>query len=445
MKLVLIGAGPLPGDSNKVASAAGLRTEQFLAELPADADITLILIEKSDSRTSEPEQAVDKRKCISIDKNDSRLFKRVKQAFAATKPDAVIGINTFPSYVAAKCVDDQTPLWADINGWSLAEVQAQAFSKQSNTPLAMAIAREKTIVKRADRFSVVSTAQKYALYGELALLGRLTKDTFMYPFVEVVENTCRPLTASESVQTSSSFRGKQIPEDAFLLLWLGGFNAWADAETLFKVMEKAITADGNIHLAITGGTLPGIDEQTFPEFQKRVENSSIADHIHFLSWLPKARLVDLMYESDVGLNIDRMCIETETGARNRLNEMLRFRLPLITTAGSEISRILGEHGAALVCTSGNVSDITDKILLLSKDIGERKRVSDCQETLIKTRFCATITQKPVRQWITNIQCAPERYQKGTLGKLALPVAAVGYLRTNGVRAFWRKLRQHIGT
>ncbi len=442
-KLLLVGAGPLPDDDDNIASAAGLRTLQFLNGLEGVEDVTLVVVENSESNDIKRFQRAINIRQIVVGKNNPRLFRIVKEEIKQRKPDVVIGINTFPAYVAASAIDKSTPFWADLNGWALAEVQAQAFARDTDIPLWQARQMESVIVKRADKISAVSTAQKHAIYGEMALLGRLTKDTFCYPFVEVVENSCRPLSAVESQSPERVFRGKSVPHDAILLLWLGGFNAWADEATLFAGMEKTITADPNIHLMITGGALIGIDEKTFYAFQQRVEKSKIKGHIHFCGWLPVASLRALLHEVDAGLNVDLPCAETMMGARNRLNEMLRFGIPILTTEGSEIAAILDEAGAALTCPSQDADILAEKILHLAQNIDVRKRLVDCQQTLIKKRFYATIVQKPVIQWLSNTQCAPNRHQHKQFGIMGLPLSGIVYLRNHGVRAFLRKAKQYV--
>lgn len=443
MKLLLIGAGPLPDDTDGVASASGLRTQQFLDGLPPGEDVTLVVVHNSGSTVEKRVEGVSQLRRIDVAKDDPHLFRKVRKIIREATPEAVIGINTFPSLVAAECVADKTPFWADLNGWALAEVQAQAAVRGSNLPLWQARRMETTIVRRADKISVVSTPQQYATYGELALLGRLDKDSFGYPLVEVVENSCRPLTEAEKHAPQKVFRGKRVPNEAILVLWLGGFNAWADEKTLFEGITEAIAHEPRLQLMVTGGSLAGIDETTFPRFRERVEASHIRDHVHFCGWLPLGELRSLLHETDIGINVDRICAETMMGARNRLNEMMRFGIPIVTTDGSEIARVLAEHGAALVAPCGDASQIAAQLLHLAGNIEERKRQQEWQEHLIKKRFYATIVQKPVIRWLTNTQCAPDRHQTKQSGVLMLPRSGLDYLHRRGMRAFWRRLRQYV--
>lgn len=443
MKLFLLGAGPLPDEPGKMASAEGLRTSQFLDGISSDISVTCILIEKHNREDQERESQQGSRRIIRLQKSNPLLLRTIRKEFQRLSPDAVVGVNTYPSLIAARILDKTTPFWADLNGWVIAEMQAQAFTQETNAFLSKGFFDEQTILRRADKISVVSTPQKFAVYGELAMLGRLSKELFAYPLVEVVENTCRPLEKQQHLSKEGNWRGKVAAADDFMLVWLGGFNAWADEKTLFEALEQAILMNNKIHFFATGGILAGIDEVSFARFAARVKKSKIAGNIHLLGWLAKDRLDALLCECDAGINVDRLCLETETGARNRLNEMLRYGMPIITTAGTEIAHILSEAKAALLCPSGNVPAIATAIATLADNQHVRKMLSQSQETLIKTRFCATITQKPVERWLINTQCAPDQHQGLRFSTFSLISAGTEYFRKHGTLGFFRKCQQYI--
>lgn len=450
MKLLLIGAGPLPQEQRGMANAGGLRTEQFLQIALASPDqsgrlpeITLITIEADAFAGVRSGKATGTIAHHLVSRQDGGLFRHVRTLARSAQPAAVIGINSFPAFVAARAIDRVLPFWADLNGWAIAELQAQAFGMQSNAFLPQGLDRERITLKRADRVSVVSTPQKFAVYGELAMLGRLGKDNFATSLVEVVENSCRSLDDAEKTSRSSIYRGKLVPADALIACWLGGFNAWADEKTLFEALEKAMKKEHRLHFLATGGILPGIDETSFGRFAERIKGSRYQDRYHLLGWVTPAEVTALLRESTVGLNVDRLCLETETGARNRLNEMLRFGLPIVSTRGAEIATVIAESGAGLIAESGDSDGIAQAILEIVGDeagASERKKAA---QGLINHRFCETMTGRYLQAWLRSPLCANDH------GKRALPTplvklqAAVMFYRQRGARAFFAKLRQTI--
>lgn len=448
MKILCVGAGPLPSENEGVVNAGGLRTAQFLAEIQWRYDMSLFVVENKEYNGIKTKKEETKGKKIfrhvAISKSSSNLKKSLRKEIKRFSPDIIIGMNTFPSFLTATCIPKSIPFWADINGWGMSEMQAQAASMGSNAFLSRGQEMETTILKRADRISVVSTPQKYATYGELALMGRLSKENLGYPFVTVIENSCLPLREYEKKQTKKIFRGKEFPKEAFVLLWIGGFNAWADEETLFYALEKAMSKNKNIHFVCTGKELKGIDETRFPHFQKLVEKSRFQKRFHLLGWLSSKELPFLFHECDAGINVDIACAETEFGARNRLNEFLRFKLPIITTQGAEISNILGEEKAALTCANGDVERLSQHVLALAASKAEQKHIKKRGEALRKGRFSATITQSSVQQWIQNPSQAPDRGKLVCFTqKTGILSAAITYYKQRGAHAFWKKILQKI--
>jgi hypothetical protein len=301
MKIFMIGAGPLPNENRGRVNAGGLRTRQFLEGILERHEVSLVVVEndfyadikviseETPCRKSVEDRGNEKKskrhfRHIAVSKCLPHLYSVLKKELFSFSPDVVVGVNTYPSFLAAKIVPPHIPFWADLNGWVIAEIQAQAASQKTNAFLPHGYALEEAIIRRADKISVVSKNQKFACIGELSCIGRLSKDNFRHSFVEVVENACLPLPSSKN-QQGSVFRGKIFPQDAVAALWLGGFNAWGDEETLFKGLEQAMKECADLHFVCTGGTLPGIDEEKYPRFCKMVEMSENRSRYHLLGWI----------------------------------------------------------------------------------------------------------------------------------------------------------------
>jgi len=59
---------------------------------------------------------------------------------------------------------------------------------------------------------------------------------------------CRPpFLFPEYRATGRAFRGEKVPNDAFAVLWSGGFNTWADPDTLASGLILAMGREPRIH------------------------------------------------------------------------------------------------------------------------------------------------------------------------------------------------------
>jgi glycosyltransferase involved in cell wall biosynthesis len=378
-RILLIGNSPLPTENTKSRPAAGLRTYQFLKPLIQEGGIVIDKAEHAFSSKKRqkfkvclvtialPEcydEKFEKKDLVyseyyrhfSISKDDPGLHSEIQKIHDEFIPDAIVSVNTFASYVASS-LNSVAPLWADLNGWIMAEAQAQAEKMRSNDYLSHYFEMESAVLKRADKISCVSDPQKYAVLGELSMIGRICAETFSYKFTYSIPNGTEFFEGEETANgqftaVSENERGEGereqkmerggIPGDAFVLLWVGGYNTWVDEFTLFTGVSDAMEKCEKLYFVSTGGQISGLDNGTFSRFKKMIDESKFKNRFIFLGWIETADIPYIYARANAGINVDRKCVETYTGARNRINEMMKFGVPVITTLGSEISREVGK-------------------------------------------------------------------------------------------------------
>ena len=178
------------------------------------------------------------------------LLRFLEQRLAELRPDAIFGINPLASAPACR-QRYRAPVWADLNGYVLAEGQTHCHLQDSDEHLEHFWSMEKDVVRRADRISTVSRIQAHATLGELAILGRLNRHTHAYPFTCYVPNAVSE-RYREFTAPPRQFRGLKVPKDAFILLWSGGFNTWTDVDTLHAALERAMAERADLHFIATG-------------------------------------------------------------------------------------------------------------------------------------------------------------------------------------------------
>jgi len=443
-RLFLLGSGPLPFEQG-IRTAAGLRTYQFLKPLLDQPDrFELHLVTIADVEQARQSIQIQNGSYLALGKDDPRLVQKVRNCYEKVKPDVVIAVNTFPSFVASK-LDIRVTFWADLNGWIMAEAQAQAFKMHSNDYLPHYFEMEKSIIGRADKISAVSHRQELALLGELAWAGRLNAATFGYTFTAMIPNGTEWFEGEKSQQDpySGFIEFERIPKAAFIALWVGGYNTWVDEVTLFEGLEKAMVEDKHLHFVSTGGAIRGLDNKTFSHFQELILASEFKDRFHFLGWVKTAQIPGLYQHADVGLNVDHSCLETLTGARNRINEMMKYGLPVITTRGSEIAAGVEENNAGIVVESGNSEEFARAIVglaKLKKEHPEKFRHYGANGQKYIEEVCSyAICQKPLMEWLKNSATASDKGKILNLRSGNHFRAGIRYLRQNGLKKILMKL------
>ena len=106
-KLLIIGNSPLPNENTKSRPAAGLRSFQFLSPiLSLNFNIILINIAMPECYDEEVEYKEtiksESFKEITISKNEPALTSKIQKIHDNFKPDALLSINTYPSYIASQ-------------------------------------------------------------------------------------------------------------------------------------------------------------------------------------------------------------------------------------------------------------------------------------------------------------------------------------------------------
>lgn len=459
-KVLLIGSGPLPEENERSRPAAGLRTYQFLKPLLRCSHVEVVTIGMPECyieevKKSVKEEEVDgaKYRRVTISKDDPKLVREIQKVVDEFKPSVIVGVNTYPSYIASLLKFDG-PIWADLNGWFMAEAQAQAYKMKANDYIPHYSEIESAIVRRADKFSTVSDAQRFALIGELASQHRLVAENFGVRLVEHIPNGTEwfageDLAKEEEVVELESL--KDIPADAFVLAWIGGYNTWVDEVTLYRAVAEAMDKCDKLHYVSTGGEISGLDDSTYAKFRALVEQSEHKNRFKFLGWVETNDIPYIYKRADAGINVDRKCIETETGARNRINEMMKFGLPVITTLGSEISYEVLRVGAGVGVESGNVTALAGAIC----NVYEEWRGGGTHESTHYHDFVKhgqayiahecnyDAVMKPLIRWIDKAERSPDSEVEIKTGWPAMAEAALTYLKKSGVKKFLKKLWQKI--
>ncbi|MEL7061219.1 MAG: hypothetical protein AAGN46_14450, partial [Acidobacteriota bacterium] len=322
-------------------------------------------------------------------------------------PDALIGVNSYPSSRAA-ALNTDLPLWCDANGWVMAEAQTKAATYDDDRYLAHFWNIEKAIVDRADVISTVSRAQSLAALGELAARGRLNRRTVGYDFCRHVPNALAAVTYEHRFEV---VRGKLVPEDAFVVLWVGGYNTWTDVELLYGALERAMGERDDLHYVSTGGALPGHDDLTFEKFQRRIEDSSFRDRVHFAGWVPTEQVPSYYFEADLGLNVDIASNETLFGARNRINDMLKVGLPVLTTLGTEISQDLADRRLALVAEIGDTETFAEHLLWAAEHRERLRAMGAKASAFAHDAYSYERTTRELLAWAADPQRAPDGGQR----------------------------------
>jgi len=416
--IAILGTGPLPIENDSYSYGSSNRTWHFAKGLLDRGHrvhviaFRLMRVENG-KEISDPEHRKYQDGAFTLDSvdtvkhfyNDAFLEGRIREVGA----EILIGVNTFPSARGGR-LDLDLPLWADLNGYNMGEVQVRARITGDESAIPHGWYEGLAALCRADVFSAASHPQRYALIGELGAIGRLCGATCGHEFVYVIPNGREDVP----VPRGASAIRKELGKEAVLVLWVGSYNYQFDVETLFEGIDAAMKKFPQLHFVSTGGKVDGHNELTFDTFRGRIEKSPRRERYHFLGWIAQEEFERVLRDADFGVSLDAPCYETEIGARNRLTDMMRAGLPIISTEGPEISQDLDDFEAGWRIPTRNTNAFLSALERAVGSPEERARRGRNARAVYEKKYTLAASLQPLFRWVENPTLAPDRRKRPML-------------------------------
>ncbi len=454
-RIVLAGIGTPAFVPARHHAGPGLRCAHFARALSAAGHRVLLLsIEGGRSRVGRDSRPQDTSLAgVELLKVGEEDFSTAGQSHSLSSlleeygAEAMVAATAYASSLATR-LQSELPFWADVFGDLMSEAQAKASVAGNDYALAHFWTLLNPVLARADRYSAVSRAQADALIGQLGLSGRLSSSTVGERLVEVI--TCAveegPLdgagpAAAPGELNVEPLRGSVVPEDAFVVLWSGGFNTWCDIDTMFTGLESAMGREGRIHFVATGGAIKGHDEATYARFAAAVAGSRFRERFHLQGWIESVWLESYYRSADIGINIEKDVYERRFGSENRVVQWMRAGLPCISTGLSSLGSDLLQRGLAFASPCGDSEALARRLCeLAANPHGVAGTGSACAEFAAR-EFSVVGTARPLCQWC-------ERPHKSgdsgagrvvSLGLLSAPGSVVTFLEAYLAQLSWGQL------
>lgn len=220
-------------------------------------------------------------------------------------------------------------------------------------------------VSIGDYFICASDKQRSYWLGILAAMGRLNPfsyddDNTMKKLIDVVPFGISSTPPKHTGEPIRKIIGA-IREDDNIVLWGGGIWNWLDPLTVIKAMWEITRSRKDIKLVFAGVKHP---DPKLPEMRKALEAKNLSKEldlydkfVFFNEWVPYEMRQNFLLESAAGLSIHQEKIETEFSYRTRVMDYIWAKLPIITTEGDSIAKLVKANNIGEVVKFENTSQL----------------------------------------------------------------------------------------
>lgn len=414
-RVLVCGLCPLPFENTIQSYGPGIRTWQMAYSLAqAGHEVHLLAMRIPGTYQEGDQDGRGRRDGVTIERvSDAEFFDPavLAAAMAACRPEVLVGATMYGSHILAKAETD-LPFWADQFGHVMAEAQAKAFLEKANWPLAHFWNLLRPILLRCDRMSVVSERQRWAAVGELGLVGRLTHQNCGTDLTSVMPCALVPRQDDE---IRPILRGSEIPDDAFIVLWSGGYNVWSDVDTLFDALEIAMGEDPRIHFVSTGGEIGGHDETTYRRFEEHIASSGLRHRYHLQGWVRAELVPSYQAESDLGVLSEIPMYEGQLGSKNRIIQWMGAGLPVVYNRVGDLGNLLNTRELGLIFEVGDSAAMAERILWAATHRDGLAEMTERALTYTREELSFEASTRELVAWVGDPRRAPDwrirdRYQ-----------------------------------
>jgi glycosyltransferase involved in cell wall biosynthesis len=266
-----------------------------------------------------------------------------------------------------------------------------------------------------DFFICASEKQRSYWLGMLNAVGRVNPisyddDKSLRKLIDVVPFG---IPSSKPKHTGESIRSliPQIREDDLVTLWGGGIWNWLDPITVLKAIWEISRSRKDIKLVFTGIKHP---DPKLPEMKKCIDAINLSKElglynelVFFNEWTPYEMRQNFLLESGAGLSIHQRTIETDFAYRTRVMDYIWANLPVITSEGDSVARMVKVENIGEVVKYEN----TPQLARVIESILTNKSLRDIYKRnleKIAPRFYWENVIKPLVKYCTDSHYASDK-------------------------------------
>ncbi|MEM9404870.1 MAG: glycosyltransferase [Acidobacteriota bacterium] len=189
----------------------------------------------------------------------------------------------------------------------------------------------------------------------------------------------------------------------------GGLYDWYDPECLLEALDGMLDLDWQLLFVRSpnAGETPQrkLAEVTASAHRRGWANDADDARVRFIDWVPYERRYDLLRDVDLLATTHLPSLETDLSLRTRFLDALVAEVPVLTSQGGAMSRLLVEHGAGWVVPPGDPSELASALRQILTSVDERQTRVAAGRTLAR-KFSWAAALEPLVEFLRAPQVDP---------------------------------------
>jgi hypothetical protein len=250
-------------------------------------------------------------------------------------------------------------------------------------------------VGSADRVLCANETQRVSYLTILSMLGRIGPHA---PDPGVV------LCVSSGASPDPPARPRDDEPHAPVVLWCGGCYPWFDVETYLAALPAIAAARPDVRFRFAG--IDGVGATDALPLARRIREvtaaPALAARTEHVPWLPYAERGALYAAADVGVCTYGDHLETQLSMRTRVIDMIWGGLPLVVTAGDEMSRVVERHALGRTVPPGDGAALAAAVTALLDDPPARRAATMRARALATGELSWDRQVAPLARWCADV-------------------------------------------
>jgi len=344
----------------------GIRAYRLAQELSTRFDVTLCVPYETDLEVGPVDLLVE-------NPYDARAMTRLTTQF-----DAVVAQRLpVPTLRALARSRTRTvyDLYAPLAIENLAFDRGRLPGRAEKAYFALNTLTQEAVLRYGDAFICASEQQRDLWLGALFALGRIdhrayAEDPTLRTLIEVVPFGIEP----EPPKAGRAMRGvvPGVDGESRILLWPGGIWNWFDPLTVLRAVAELRRSREDLWLVFLGIRHPNPGVPAMAMTRRALDLSDelglTGRGVHFNEgWVPYEERGAWLLEADLGVSAHFDELETRFAYRTRLLDCFWAGLPVVTTDGDALARLVAAHGLGRVVAPGDVAGWAEALSALVDD------------------------------------------------------------------------------